>query len=280
MDPGLEFTLHDAETRLRDLVHGRSPDTRQIRMAVQELDRVAQRMIAEHKKANPKRREDLLDILFAQRDSHGLELSNSEILDEVKVFFLAGHETAANTLAWALYLIASCPDVEKRLLAEIDRTLETRTPRLEDPAGLVYTRAVIEETLRLYPPLYMLPRESIADDWLGRRHVPPGTLVFVSPWFLHRNPRLWRDPDRFQPERFLPNAPRKSPRGAFIPFGAGPRKCPGASFAMTEITILLAMILRGFRLRPVAERPVEAYGRLTLRPKAGITLQFDPRIRR
>jgi cytochrome P450 len=215
--------------------------------------------------------------LMVERDEAGTRLSREGLRNEAVVLFMAGHETTANTLAWAWYLIDGDPRVAARLEGEIDAVLGNRTPDLADFPRLVYTRAVIEEAMRLYPPVPILSREATASDTVRTREVTPGTIVLVVPWLLHRHHCYWRDPDLFVPERFLPGEVEKIPRYLYIPFSVGPRACLGMRFGLTEAVLCLATLARRFRLRLAEGHRVEVECRLTLRPKGGLPMILERR---
>ncbi|WP_160122885.1 cytochrome P450 [Rhodovarius lipocyclicus] len=193
--------------------------------------------------------------------------------NEAATLFMAGHETTANTLAWAWYLLSQSPAAAARLAAEAQTVLAGRTATLADVDALPYARAVIEETLRLYPPVPMLGREALRDTTLRDRFVPQGSLVLVVPWLLHRNPKLWDMPDHFRPERFLESAP---PRYGYVPFSIGPRVCTGQQFGMVETVICLATLAQGTALRLRPGHVVRPVSRLTLRPGDGLPMTVHP----
>lgn len=195
---------------------------------------------------------DLFDLLRAARDPEtAAGFSRVQLRDQLATLLLAGHETTAVTLFWALTLLALEP-AEQQRLADEARGLEITMDALP---RLVRTRAVVNETLRLYPPAFVIAREAIGSDRLGDLDLPAHTVIIIAPWVLHRHRRLWRDPDAFDPDRFMPGAPPPS-RFAYLPFGAGPRVCVGAQFALTEAVLVLASIVQRFRVELVEEPPV------------------------
>jgi cytochrome P450 len=220
---------------------------------------------------------DLLDRLLWARDSEtGTRMTTEEVRDEVVIIFLAGHETTAVALTFAWYLLGLHPHVEGKLHAELDQVLEGHVPKYEDLERLVYTRMVIEETMRLYPPAPGTATRMARDaDTLCGRHVPAGSLVVVSPWILHHHRSLWQNPEQFDPERFAADRPRA--RFSYLPFGGGPRICIGASLAMAEATLILAMIAQRYRLRLVPDQKIDLRLRVTLRPKDGIRMRVERR---
>jgi cytochrome P450 len=205
-------------------------------------------------------------LIEARDETTGEPLTAEVIRNEAAVIFLAGHETTASTIAWVWHLLSGAPDVEAKLHEELDRILGGRKPELADLPRLTYLRAVIDETLRLYPPIPFLAREAVKEDAIRRRPTRPGSLVVAVPWLLHRHRQLWDDPDSFRPERFLPEAPRKPERYAYIPFSAGPRVCPGLAFGITESMLCVASLAQRFSLRMRPGAKTEAVCRLTLRP--------------
>jgi len=194
-----------------------------------------------------------------------------EMVDQVAIFFLAGHETSGAALAWALYLLATNPDWQDRVAAEA-QSLCVET--VSDVAQLSVTRDVFRETLRLYPPVPMMVREAAGAEVFRQRSLRRGAQVVLSPWHLHRHERLWETPDSFDPGRWQTDTGRTSARSAFIPFSAGPRVCPGAGFAMIEGPLVLARVLRAFRVEPVEGRVPVPQAHLTIRARDGIWLRF------
>jgi cytochrome P450 len=180
--------------------------------------------------------------------------------------FMAGHEGTANSLAWTWYLLSQAPDVEARLHAELAAVLGGRLPTLDDVPRLIYTRAVFEEAIRLYPPVPFLGRQALRDEAIRNRPIPAGSMLMVIPWLLHRHRRLWDQPDHFMPERFLPENAGSRQRYSYIPFSVGPRVCTGAAFGMTEALLCVATLAQRARLRLAPGAVVEPVCRLTLRP--------------
>jgi len=217
---------------------------------------------------------DLLDALIATG-----QFSPAELVDQVCMLFLAGHETSASALAMTLYLLSIHPMVQEQLWAELDPLLRDAAdgiPSLDQLRQLKLTRAVFEEALRLYPPLPFLVRESQRDTSLAGQRCPFKTMVSISPWVVHRHARYWRDPAQFDPQRFLSDR-ANLPLGSYLPFGMGPRICPGAAFAMQEATMLLAAIVHRYRISADASRPPEVVGRLTLRARNGVWIRLERR---
>ena len=196
---------------------------------------------------------------------------------EAATLFMAGYETTANTLSWAWYLLANAPWAEAKVHEEIARVCSARAPRLEDVAELTYCRAVIEETLRLYPPVAYLARQAQRAGKIGDKQVERADLLLVVPWLLHRSPDLWTDPERFVPERFLGEG--RPTAYSYVPFAAGPRICPGMTLGLTEAILCLAALGQRFTLSMAPGAVVEPQCRLTLRPRDGIRMMVIPRTR-
>ncbi len=213
---------------------------------------------------------DLLTLLLEAQDPEtGNGLSDLAVKANIVTFIAAGHETTANSLTWTLYCLSQDPAAQARIEAEVDAA----GPGDFSAERLPFTRAAIEEAMRLFPPVPFLSRQAIRDDRLGRIKVPRGSLVMVAPWVLHRHHLLWEDPEAFVPERFLPENRDTIPRFAYLPFGAGPRVCIGQSFSIQEAVIVLAHVVRAVRFRlPADHPPVTPLHRVTLRPEHGLRM--------
>ena len=203
----------------------------------------------------------------------GLTSATAEMVDQVAIFFLAGHETSASALSWALYLLATHPEAQDRVAAEA-AGLE---PAFATMGGLRFTRDVFREALRLYPPVPMMVRESRDAQTFRGRKVAKGAQVVISPWHLHRHERIWDNPDGFDPDRWVTPAARKAAREGYLPFSRGPRVCPGAGFAVLEGTLLLAHLVRTFRFEAVPDRVPIPTAQLTVRARDGIWLDVSRR---
>lgn len=218
----------------------------------------------------------MVDLLIKrQQRNPELALDVTALRNEAATIFMAGHETTATTLTWALYCVAKSPWVEKKLLAELDAHCPGRTPTIEDLDKLDYARSVILETLRLYPPVPLLPRQAREADEVGGMPVAKGGLVMIAPWLIQRSPDIWDNPTHFMPERFE-NQARYNPF-AFIPFSVGPRICAGLNFGLSEAILCLAILVRMFRVVPRAGYVAEPVCRLTLRPAGGMPVTVHPR---
>jgi cytochrome P450 len=221
--------------------------------------------------------DDLLGMMLDMRDADtGEGLSDQQARDEIVTIFFAGHETTAATMAWAFYLLSQHPDVEERIRAEAKSVLGRRTPTFADLPKLVYMQQVIHEVLRLYPAAYLFAREALVDDVLDGYPIPTNTLIFISPYVGHRDPKYWPDPERFDPERFAPQQVASRPRHVYYPFGEGPHVCIGNNFALMEMQLILSMALQRFRLRLVPNHPIALKPEATLRPKYGMKMIIEP----
>ena len=243
-----------------------------------EFDKKVDRLLTERGRAPDAEPKDLLARLIAARNSEtGGGMTPQEVRDQVVTIFMAGHETTSQALSWTWYLLSQHPIVESRLHDELSAVLQGRTPRYEDLANLRYTRMVIDESIRLYPPAHTFGRQPIADDEVLGHRIPAGAEVLIVPWLLHRKPSLWENPERYDPERFAPERAAARPRFAYLPFGAGPRICIGAAFAMAEAMLILATIAQRYRLRLRAGHTIEPQGLITLRPRYGLRMTLERR---
>jgi cytochrome P450 len=220
----------------------------------------------------------MIRMLIEARDPETHEALDREALrNEAAVIFMAGHETTANSLAWSWFLLSQVPEVEARLHAELTKVLGGRPPVLDDVPRLIYTRAVFEEAIRLYPPVPLLGRQALRDERIRNRDIPKGSLVVVAPWLLHRHRRLWERPDHFEPERFLPENAGTRKRYSYIPFSVGPRVCAGQAFGLTEGILCLATVAQRARLRLAPGAVVQPVCRLTLRPGDTLPMRVESR---
>jgi cytochrome P450 len=238
-----------------------------IRRAANRLHRVLDRIIRECRERLSDGEVSMIRLLLEARDAEtGEPLDDMALRNEAAVIFLAGHETTANSLAWTWYLLSQSPEVEDRLRAELAQVLGDRLPTLDDLPKLIFTRAVFEETLRLYPPVPLLARQALREETIRGRRVPAGSLLIVVPWLLHRHRKFWGQPDHFIPERFLPENAQYRVRHAYLPFSVGPRICAGAAFGLTEAVLCLATLAQRVRLHLMPGTVVAPVCRLTLRP--------------
>lgn len=220
----------------------------------------------------------LLGLLLAAQDEEtGLQMDEQQLRDEVITIFFAGFETTARSLTWGWYLLSQHSDVMAKLTAESDEKLQGRAPTIADLYNLTYTRMVVDETLRIYPPTALLARQNIEDDVIGGYHVPAGSLVTLIPYLIHRHPTIWENPERFDPERFTPEAVEARPKYAYIPFASGPRVCIGNNFALLEMTLAFAMVVARYQLTAVSNEKIEGGFRGTYLPTKPLNLQISNR---
>lgn len=249
---------------------------RKARAAVRGLNRVV-RQIIDRRRHETEPRTDLLSLMLHARDEDGSQMTDEQLLDEVRTFLLAGHETTAITLSWTLFLLANHPHEQARLHAELDTVLAGQLPEVADLARLPVAGRIVQEAMRLYPPAFMIGRENVAEFELGGYTIPAGTTIFMSQWVMHRDGRFYDRPEQFEPERWAAPSIQSLPKMAYFPFGAGPRVCIGNSFAMMESVLLLATIARQWSLAPVADHPIRLAPVLTLRPRYGIKVVLHRR---
>jgi cytochrome P450 len=221
---------------------------------------------------------DVLALLLAAcDDTSGEGLSDRQLRDEVITFIGAGAETSAHALSWTWYLLAQHPEIARHVHAELDTVLGGRPPTLHDLPHLPYSRMVLDEALRLYPPSVVLPRQANAADEISGYAVPPDAVVVISQYIVHRHPDFWSAPEQFQPERFTPAQEARRHRFAYIPFGEGPRMCIGKAFALMEMHLVLATIAQAYTLQVAPEHPVVPELAVTLRPRDGLWMTVHTR---
>jgi len=254
----------------RTQVHHRGVDD-----AVAELDDVV-RIVTMARRRSPAQQPDLLSVCLAGRDKEtGEGMSDQQIRDEVLTVLLAGHETTAVALTWTALDLAWHPEVARNLKAELDFVLEGRTPTYSDLPRLRYTKAVVDESMRLHPPVWRISRKALEDDEVCGYRVPKGSEVVISPYLLHRSPALWSDPESFRPERFLKDDGESVSKLGFIPFGAGPRKCIGNHLATIEAIVILASYCQRFRFTVAPGFAPELDPKLTLRIRGEVPIHLE-----
>jgi cytochrome P450 len=252
-----------------------TPRNRRLNAAIHSLDGVVQGIIKERRQHNTDTG-DLLSMLMLARDEEtGESMNDRQLRDEVMTLLLAGHETTSNALTWMWYLLSQHPDVEARLHAELGAVLGGNVPTVDHLPDLKYTHMVIDESLRLYPPVFGFGRKAIGEDILGGYYVPANTLIWLSPYITHRHPDFWERPEVFDPERFSPEHVANRPHYAHFPFGGGPRLCIGSNLAMMEAQLITATVAQRYLLRLVPGHPVEPEVSLTLRPKYGLPMTLQ-----
>jgi len=254
---------------------------RKAKAARARLDAIIYGMIAE-RRAGSTDRGDLLSMLLLAHDeedpgSHGGVMTDLQVRDEAMTIFLAGHETTANALTWMWYLVSQAPDVERRMNDEIDGALGGRLPTVADLPSLPFTERIVTESMRLYPPAWIIGRRAIAEYPIGGYVAPPRTIFVMSPWVTHRDARFFPDPERFDPDRWSPSFKASLPKFAYYPFGGGPRQCIGESFAWMELVLLAATIGQQWKLALVPGHPVVPQPLVTLRTKHGMKMTLARR---
>ncbi|MEO8096205.1 MAG: cytochrome P450 [Acidobacteriota bacterium] len=252
------------------------PSMLRFRTARKRLDETIYRLIAERRASGEDKGDLLSMLLLAQDEDDAGGMSDTQVRDEVLTLFLAGHETTANALTWAWYLLSQNPEAEARLHAELDEVLAGRVPTVEDAGALRYASGVVQESLRLYPPAWAIGRRALEDVSIGGYTVPKGDIVLMSPYVMHRDARWFPEPERFKPERWLTEDPAR-PKFAYFPFGGGARVCIGERFAWMEGVLLLAVIAQKWKLSLVPGHAVEIRPQITLRPKNGMRMTLAER---
>lgn len=247
-----------------------------IKRVTRQLDEILGDVIRE-RRASGREGDDLLWRLLSARDEDGAAMDDQQLRDESLTMFLAGHETTALVLSYALHMISVHADVAQALQDEVDEVLGTRAATVEDVGALVQHDAVVRETLRLFPPAWSIGREAIEDVQVGGYVMPKGSQVVIPQWVIHRDPRWYEDPAVFRPGRWLSGLDESLPRFAYLPFGGGPRICIGNHFAMMEATLVLATLMQRFCVFPVAGFRLELSPSVTLRPRNGVTLRVARR---
>ncbi|MDI1442687.1 cytochrome P450 [Polyangium sp. 6x1] len=249
---------------------------RRKKAAIRELNDIVMKFVEDWRKTGQDKG-DLLSMLMLAHGEGG-DVTHDDLRDNMIAMFSAGHETTAFTLVWTWIMLARYPEVEAALWEELDRVLGGRPPTAEDYPKLVYTQMIIKETLRIYPTGWLLfPRETTEDVALGEYTIPKGGMIYVSPYVIHRNPAYFPDPERFDPERFRAGADKQLPRGAYIPFGLGPRVCMGQHFATMEAVLILATVAQRYRVSILAKQPLVPSGSLALRPPRGVKVRVTAR---
>jgi cytochrome P450 len=253
-----------------------TPRNRRLMAALKTLESILFGIIDERRRwisAGRELPDDLLTLLMQAQDPQtGEKMSDRQVRDEVATLFAAGHETTAVTLAWCWHLLSLNPEVERRFHAELAQVLGGRDPSVADLGNLPYTRMLVDETLRLYPPAWVTNRQALAEDEIGGWRIPAGGIVWLSPYVMHRHPAYWADPDHFDPLRFSPENQEGRPRFAYYPFGGGPHQCIGQGFALMETPLILATIAQRYRLLAKPGHLVTPEPMVTLRLRGGLPM--------
>jgi cytochrome P450 len=253
-----------------------TPTNLRLRRTKRRLDALILGIIEARKKSLDAR-DVLLSLLIRARDEGGGQMTDDQVRDEAVILFLAGHETTALALTFALHLLATHPDAQARLADEVGRVLGGRSPGLGDLDKLAFTEAVVLESMRLYPPAWGIARESVTPVEVAGFAFPKGATFVMSTWAVHRDPRFFDDPMAFKPERWQSDLQKRLPRFAYFPFGGGPRVCIGNRFAMMEAKLVLAAVAQRFRFEPTPETEIRLFPSVTLRPRGGVRLRIVER---
>ncbi len=255
-----------------------TPANRRLRASARKVDKVILNIIeARRRTQDGPEQDDLLSLLIRARDEDGGSMTDAQVRDEAVTLFLAGHETTALVLTYALYLLATHPECQARLTDELGRVLGGRAPGLGDLESLKYTDAVVLESMRLYPPAWGMAREALTEVEIGGYQFAKGAEFVMSPWVVHRDPTNFADPEAFKPERWDGDFAQRLPRFAYFPFGGGPRVCIGNRFAMMEAKLVLAVAIQRFHFEVAPETEVTLFPSVTLRPRHGIQLRLAAR---
>lgn len=254
------------------------PSVKRFKRARERLDETIYRLIGERRQSGDDRG-DLLSMLMQARDleGDGTGMTDEQLRDEAMTIFLAGHETTANALTWTWYLLSQNSEAESKFHKEIDEVLGQRAATAEDYSRLQYTEMVLAESMRMYPPAWIIGRRALNDYRIGDYHIPARSIILMSQYVMHRNPEYFPDPERFDPERWRPEARDARPKFSYFPFGGGPRVCIGENFAWMEGVLVLATLAQKWRMRLAADQPVELQPLVTLRPKYGMRMTVEQR---
>ena len=274
----MRYSLRKARSPIKVPENWPTPANRRATRETQFLDSLVYGIIKERQaEGNTNHHHDLLAMLMSALDEDGTQMTPRQLRDESMTLFLAGHETTALTLSWAWYMLSENPAAEARLHEELHGILAGRAPELADFERLPYLRAVVNETLRLYPAAYILARTSVAPCTIAGYDFPADTTMIMAQWVMHRDLRYFDDPEVFQPERWLNGLENRLPAGAYFPFGDGPRRCIGQGFALLESALVLATIAQKYRFKLLPGHPVIPDPLVTLRAKHGIRMTFHGR---
>jgi cytochrome P450 len=252
------------------------PSTLRYRRAIKQIDDVVYGIIRQ-RRASGDDPGDLLSRLLGARDENGNGMTDTQLRDESVTLILAGHETTALVLFYTFYLLNLSPEADRRLASELNDVLGERAPNASDVPNLRYTEWVVRESMRLYPPAWGIAREALSDCEIGGYPVPKGTQIFLVQWLVHRDPRIFDDPESFRPERWDNDLFKRLPRCAFFPFGDGPRVCIGNHFAVIEAVLILATIAQRYRLSALPGQKLELLPSVTLRPRGAQRMRLDAR---
>ncbi len=278
IEPAVYYALSHTNRRLTspiDPQHFPLPSTRRFNATLNALNGVIYRIIGEHRRATDAT-EDFVNMLLDSQDPEtGAAITDQQARDEVIGFFIAGHETVSSALTWTFYLLSQNPDCWRKLKAEIDEVLGGRTPTVDDVPNLKYTEYVLLEAMRHYPPIFVLMRRALDDDTVGGYHIPKDSTVVLCAYVTHRHPDFWENPEGFDPDRFTPERATGLPRMAYFPYGGGPRKCIGNTFAALEMPLVVAMVTQRYRLDLVPGQVVFPEPAISLRPRDPLMVTLE-----
>ena len=274
--PAVTEILAFANSRLTSMIDTSRlplPSTRRFHRRLELLDSILYPLIGERRRTPGG--DDLVSMLVDARGEDGARLTDKQVRDETISFFIAGHATIASALTWTWYLLSMHPESWRRLRAEVDEVLGGRPPGAADLPRLRYAGMVVQEAMRLYPPVYLLLRRALADDEVGGYRIPAGADIALCPYVTHRHPAFWDNPEGFDPERFAPERAGRRHRMAFFPFSGGPRRCIGEGFAQLQLPLVVAMVSQRYRLSLLPARPAEVGVAVTLRPRVPMLLRVE-----
>lgn len=280
LDKTVDVMLHDVSSEARAVIRLPQWIPTPLRIRKKRTNKVLNDLILpiiEERRKTGEDTGDLLSMLLLSKDENGEGMNDQQVHDEAITLVLAGHETTSNALTWTLYLLSQHPEIEEKLLAELETVLGDRIPALEDIRNLPYTEMVLKEAIRLYPPAWNIGRMPHEDTQLGGITIKQYSPLFISIYAIHRDERWYPESEKFDPQRWTKDNEAKLPKYAYLPFGGGPRICIGNAFAMMEATLILASIVQKFHLRLVPNHPVVPEATVTLRPKYGMKMTIERR---
>ena len=280
IEPAVYYALSHTNRRLTSPIDPQKlplPSTRRFNATLNALNSVIYRIIGEHRKETDPTKDFVSMLLDSQDPESGAPITDRQARDEVIGFFIAGHETVSSALTWSFYLLSQNPDCWRKLKAEVDEVLGGRTPTVADVPNLKYTEYVLLEAMRLYPPIFVLMRTALDDDVVGGYHIPKGSTVVLCAYVTHRHPDFWENPEGFDPERFTPERSAGLPRMAYFPYGGGPRKCIGNTFASLEMPLVMAMVAQKYNLNLIPEQVVFPEPAISLRPRDPLLMRVERR---
>ena len=276
----LDIALNYIHSRIESLIRlplwGYTPKQRAFKNAIKQFDSVVHNMIEQRSQDQTPRNDLLGKLLAAVDEEDNTRMSREQVRNELITLLLAGHETTANLMTWCLYELAKQPELQENIYQEVG-TLDLNNIEAQQLLKLDYTYRIIQESLRLYPPVWLMERHTVSTDSIDGYRIPKGTTIIINPWVMHRHTDYWRYPDIFNPDNFLPENFKQIPDYVFIPFGKGPRMCIGMNFAIQESMIMLARIIQSFKLYNASDIEIQPIPSITLRPPKEISLKFVPR---